>query len=195
MLNSEFVDPFTTLQQQLKMAEIGTERELLPLGTLNGVRKYGRYLQLVPPEELNGGVQTGTRLSDKEWSAAKKQRIKQWYADKAAENKMPLVQSIWSEWYDSDPASWPKELKRFWSDVSYSYTDNRAIVQSIRTYYPDDKQLLERANFIEYWTAQNLKLTLESKYRTFGETQDLFLAALLGIGIASLIVAIPTPYK
>jgi hypothetical protein len=114
------------------MLDVGAERAMLPFGTLQ-LGRYSLHLQVMPPEGLNGEVQTGTRMSDKEWKAAKKQRIKQWYKDTAAENKMSLVQPIWSVWDDSDPASWPKELKDLWWEVQFDFNDKRAIVQSIRT--------------------------------------------------------------
>eukprot|EP00953_Heterococcus_sp_UTEX-ZZ885_P021431 11952-Heterococcus_DN1.PRE.2 len=163
------------LQQKLEML-IDVEREVLPLGTLNPIGRYSLYLQAVPPKELNGEVQTGTRMSDKEWNAAKKQRIKQWYKDTAAANKMPLVQPIWSVWYDSDPASWPKELRNFWFSMNSRIIDERGtIVQSMRTNYPNDEKLLECANFIEYWTDQGVQISHKGKYRIFGLWQDVIL--------------------
>jgi hypothetical protein len=157
---------------------------MLPLGTLNSIGHYGRYLQVVPPEELNGQIQTGTRISDKEWNAAKKQRIKQWYEDTAAENHMPLVQPIWPVWSDSDPTSWSEELRNFWYGMDSVYSNKRpAIVQSIRTYYPEDEKLTECANFIEYWTGKHLKLTLNIKYEMFGSWQDSVVYVLAGAAI------------
>jgi hypothetical protein len=178
-------------QQQLKML-IDVERELLPLGTLNLLRQYSHYLQVAPPKELNKEVQTGIRISDKKWKAAKQARIKHWYEDTAEENTMPLVQPIWPVWYDSDPASWPEELRNFWYRMDISYTDKRgAIVQSIRTYYPEDEKLLECANFIEYWTGKNLQITYDTKYSVFNWWQDSLLLVLGGITGGFIGVVLP----
>jgi hypothetical protein len=70
-------------------------------------------------------------------------------------------------------------------------TEKRAIVQSIRTYYPDDKRLLECANFIEYWTEKGMKITQNSRYYTFGFWQDAILsaAAISAAAVALEIIA------
>jgi hypothetical protein len=178
------------IQQKLKML-IAVERAAT--GNPYPIRQYSHYLQVAPPEELNGHVQIGTRISDKEWKAAKQARIKHWYEDMAKENTMPLVQPIWPVWYDSDPASWPEELRNFWYRMDTSYTDKRgAIVQSIRTYYPQDEKLTECANLIEYWTGKNLEITYDTKYSVFGWWQDSLL--LFSGGIAGGFIGVILPY-
>jgi hypothetical protein len=55
---------------------------------------------------------------------------------------IPLSYPIWQSWKDSPSDSWPTSLRSFWYDVSSEYAELSAI-----------------ADWIEYWTVRDLKLT------------------------------------
>ena len=70
-----------------------------------------------------------------------------------ATRRVPVVFSEWKVYpyiYDSDPETWPKELRRWWYDLNNK--DNVAkIVESIREYYKEDEYLLSTADWLEKW--------------------------------------------
>lgn len=55
---------------------------------------------------------------------------------------------IWSSWRNSDVNSWPKCLQYFWWHI-YDYDSAQYCATNIRKYYPNDKELIHFASWLE----------------------------------------------
>lgn len=55
---------------------------------------------------------------------------------------------IWSTWRNSDVNSWPKCLQNFWWHI-YDYESGQYYAKKIRQYYPNDKELILFASWLE----------------------------------------------
>jgi hypothetical protein len=56
--------------------------------------------------------------------------------------------SIWSSWRNSDIDAWPKCLQNFWWHI-YDYNSAQYYTKKIRKYYPNDKELIRFAYWLE----------------------------------------------
>ena len=55
---------------------------------------------------------------------------------------------IWKIWRDSDVNSWPKCLQYFWWHI-HDYDSAEYYTKKIREYYPNDKELIIFASWLE----------------------------------------------
>ena len=55
---------------------------------------------------------------------------------------------IWSSWRNSDVNNWPKCLQHFWWHI-YDYDSGQYNAKKIRKYYPNDKELILFAAWLE----------------------------------------------
>jgi hypothetical protein len=55
---------------------------------------------------------------------------------------------IWSSWRNSDVNTWPKCLQNFWWHI-YDYDSAQYCAKKIRKYYPNDKELIRFACWLE----------------------------------------------
>lgn len=55
---------------------------------------------------------------------------------------------IWAKWRNSDVNSWPKCLQHFWWHI-YDYESAQYCAKKIRKYYPNDRELILFAVWLE----------------------------------------------
>lgn len=62
-----------------------------------------------------------------------------------------LIEShqIYGAWRNSDPETWPIELRYFWSKLERNNKSVKEVVRNIRNYYPVDTELLSFADWLE----------------------------------------------
>jgi hypothetical protein len=110
------------------------------------------WLRVVHPPHLLRVVQQGKRISKEEWQSQLNKRINQWYEDLATQHAMPLSYPIPDMWRDADFHSWPNGLADFWLYTSSS-NDVAKTVPLLRAEYGNDSDILECANWLEYWNS------------------------------------------
>ena len=55
-----------------------------------------------------------------------------------------------THWRNSDENTWPESLQFFWNWMHTSH-DARVVAKDIRFYYPEDLQLLDLAEWLDFW--------------------------------------------
>ena len=66
---------------------------------------------------------------------------------------------IFSHWRNSDNDSWPEELVMWYFHI-HTPSDAKQHAKLFREYYYDDKELLDFADWLEYWSDFDIKFKL-----------------------------------